>query len=263
MTLELLRAPNPGPMTGSGTNTWVLGAGQSLVVDPGPDLLPHLERVARRAQDLGHLTAVVVTHHHLDHLEGAARLSAMTGAPIARHHLGAGGGELPLHDGDRILLGSAELEVLETPGHARDHICLELLGQRLLFSGDLVLQGTTSLVRPPDGDMAAYLQSLERLLERGPSRLLPGHGEALEDGREAISQLVRHRLAREDQILRQLERGPASPAELVPGLYPAHPETLRSAAAGTVHAHLLKLERERRVRRLPGADPPRFELTRS
>lgn len=259
----LIRAPNPGPLTGPGTNTWVFGSGESLVIDPGPANEAHLSRVAEAARTVGPVIAIACTHHHTDHLEGAARLSEMTGAPLAVHFQRTSqAGDLPLHDGDRLLVGRVGLTAIHTPGHASDHLCFFDEISRRLFTGDHVLQGTTSLVVPPDGDMAAYLDSLERVLKLGPLRIHPGHGEVVEDGEAAIRELIDHRLRREAQILDQLRGGAAAPEDLVPRLYSSYPSAVLGMAAGTVHAHLLKLEREGRVRRLAG-DPRRFELAES
>ncbi len=260
----MLRAPNPGPLTGLGTNTWIYGAGESLVIDPGPADEAHLTQVVKAATRLGPVAAVACTHHHQDHVAGAARLCELTGAPLAVHHRRAQRpGELPLHDQDRLLVGSSELIAVHTPGHASDHLCFFDATERWLFTGDLVLQGTTSLVVPPDGDMTAYLHSLERILRLGPLHLLPGHGEALEDGDAAVRGLIQHRLRREAQILRQLRRGPATVSELVAPLYAAYPHPVLEMAAGTVHTHLIKLEREGLVREMDGDAPARYELTES
>lgn len=259
--IELVRAPNPGPLTGSGTNTWIYGRGETVVIDPGPADEAHLKRVTDAAERRGRVVAVACTHHHSDHLDGAARLCELTGAPLAVHFRRAEqGSSLPLHDGDRLLVGSAELVAIHTPGHASDHLCFFDESSRVLFTGDHVLQGTTSLVVPPDGEMAAYLGSLDRALRLRPLRLLPGHGEPIEDAEGAIRELIAHRLQREAQILDQLRLGPASADQLVPHLYGSYPAAVLGMASGTVLAHLLKLEREGRVRRLEAAEPARFEL---
>lgn len=259
--VELVRAPNPGPLTGSGTNTWVYGRGDTVVIDPGPADEGHLAQVVAAATRRGRILAVAVTHHHPDHLEGAARLCELSGAPLAVHFRSAGEpGALPLHDGDRLLVGKSALSAVHTPGHASDHVCFldEALG--ILFTGDHVLQGTTSLVAPPDGDMSAYLSSLDRVMRLGPLQLLPGHGEPIADGPGAVRSLIAHRLERESQILGELGGGPAAPAELVPRLYPGYPAEVLGLAAGTVLAHLLKLEREGRVRQLGSGAEARFQL---
>ncbi|MGH7704377.1 MAG: MBL fold metallo-hydrolase [Candidatus Dormibacteria bacterium] len=257
----LVRAPNPGPLTGQGTNTWIFGRGQSVVIDPGPADEGHLDRVLEMASRIGRVAIIACTHHHLDHLEGAERLCQLTGAPLALHFRRAlAHGELPLHDGDRLLVGDSALLAVHTPGHASDHVCFFDEESRVLFTGDHVLQGSTSLVVPPDGDMAAYLESLERTRGLGASRLLPGHGEPIEDAEAAIRELVAHRLAREQQILGLLRRGPATAPELVPAVYPGYPDAVLKMAAGTLQAHLEKLEREGRARRLPGDGSGPFEL---
>ncbi|MGH7612184.1 MAG: MBL fold metallo-hydrolase [Candidatus Dormibacteria bacterium] len=262
--VERVRAPNAGPLTGPGTNTWMYGEGAEVVViDPGPRDSGHLERVARRAQARGPVLAVAVTHHHPDHLEGAAELGVMVGAPLARFHEVAAGDDLGLHHGDRLLAGSGQLVALYTPGHASDHLCFWDPEKRLLFTGDHVLQGTTSVVAPPDGDMARYLESLEHLGQLAPRWLLPGHGEPIEDGQTAITALLAHRRDREQQILAHLREAPRSAAELVPELYSDYPKEVWRQAEQTVLAHLLKLEQEGRARRVGRAKQPRFSARRA
>lgn len=262
--VELVRAPNPGPLTGSGTNTWIYGRGDSVVIDPGPADESHLATVVEAATRRGRIIAVAVTHHHADHIEGAARICELTGAPLAVHFSRAHEARtLPLHDGDRLLVGASELTALHTPGHASDHLCFFDESVRILFTGDHVLQGTTSLIMPPDGDMTAYLQSLDRVLRLGPTSLHPGHGELIADGETSIRELIAHRLERESQILHQLRLGPAGAEALVSQLYASYPIEVRGMAAGTVMAHLLKLERDGRVRQLDQEGPAQFRLVQS
>ncbi|HVB54086.1 MAG TPA: MBL fold metallo-hydrolase [Candidatus Acidoferrales bacterium] len=256
-----VRAPNPGPLTGAGTNTWIYGQGETVVIDPGPADEGHLERVMETATRLGRVVMVACTHHHLDHREGAARFCELAAAPLAVHYRQAvDPSTLPLHDGDHLLVGGGELVAIHTPGHASDHLCFFEESTRILFTGDHVLQGTTSLVVPPDGDMAAYLGSLDRVRRLRPSRLLPGHGEPIEAAEAAISELIAHRLQREAQILSQLQAGPGGPDTLMPRIYASYPPAVLGMAAGTVLAHLIKLEQEGRVRRLAGDRPDQFEL---
>ncbi|HVC39519.1 MAG TPA: MBL fold metallo-hydrolase [Candidatus Dormibacteraeota bacterium] len=260
-TVERVLAPNPGPLTGPGTNTWILGSGETLVIDPGPADEQHLARVLAVASRRGRVAVVACTHHHSDHVEGAARFCELAGAPLAvdfRRALEPG--TLPLHDGDRLLVGDRALLAVHTPGHASDHLCFFDESSRVLFTGDHVLQGTTSLVLPPDGDMRLYLESLERVLRLHPRRLYPGHGEPIEPAEEAIRELIGHRLERESQILNQLGEGPASPAEIVSRLYVGYPEAVLEMAAGTVLAHLLKLAGEGRVSVSEAPASNRFEL---
>lgn len=258
---ELIRAHNPGPLTGPGTNTWIYGLGEVVIIDPGPLQQEHLERVVEVAEGMGRVTALICTHHHEDHVEGARELSRLTGAPLALFHTRAEAlSDLPLHDGDRILAGQAELTVVHTPGHASDHICLHASRDAVLFTGDHVLSGTTSVIWPPDGDMDYYLTSLEKVAALTPRRLLPGHGDPIEDPASALGELIRHRLERETQVLELLRRGPARPDELVPELYAEYPREVWDAAARTVLAHCLRLERLGVLQRTPTAPGPEFAL---
>lgn len=259
--IELVRAPNPGPLTGAGTNTWIYGSDETLVIDPGPADEAHLARVLQVARRRGAVVMVACTHHHIDHLEGAARFCELSGAPLAVHFRRANGANtLALHDGDRLLVGQSELRAVHTPGHASDHVCFFDEATRFLFTGDHVLQGSTSLVVPPDGDMTAYLESLERVLQLEPQRLYPGHGDPIEAADTAIRELIAHRLERQAQILSLLEQGPSTPEALVGILYASYPAEVLGMATGTVLAHLLKLEREGRVRQPADQPSPRFEL---
>jgi glyoxylase-like metal-dependent hydrolase (beta-lactamase superfamily II) len=259
----LVRAPNPGPLTGAGTNTWIYGQGETLVIDPGPADERHLQQVMDAAGRLGRVVMVACTHHHIDHLAGAARLCELAQVPLAVHFRRATDPRtLPIHDGDQLLVGGGGLVAIHTPGHASDHLCFFEESSRILFTGDHVLQGTTSLVVPPDGDMTEYLSSLDRVLKLGPSRLLPGHGEPIEAAETAITELIAHRLQREAQILEQLQSGPAGPDSLTPRLYASYPPEVLEMAAGTVLAHLQKLEQEGKVRRVAGELPDQFEPVR-
>ncbi len=257
--VERILAPNPGPLTGPGTNTWLFGRGEVVVIDPGPLDQAHLEAVARATRRRGGAAMVVCTHHHPDHREGADRLAEMLGTPLALYHRRTErAGELALEDGDRLLAGESWLEVVHTPGHSQDHLCLFAPRERALFSGDHVLSGTTSVIWPPEGDMAAYLVSLARVLDLDADWLLPGHGEPLMEPRKAVEELIAHRLERERQVLGAIGRDPVAPTQLVGGLYRGyHPDVLEFAAQ-TVLAHCLKLELEGRIERVPGDGEARF-----
>lgn len=257
----LVRANNPGPLTGPGTNTWIFGREEAVVIDPGPLMEDHLAEVASRAAEIGRVAAVICTHHHPDHREGADRLCQMTGAPLGLFQTAADrSGQLPICDGDRILAGTAELVAFHTPGHARDHICLLAERERVLFTGDHVLSGTTSVIWPPDGDMADYIRSLERIQKLAVDRLLPGHGEPIADPKAAVGSLIAHRRERESQVIDALGQGPARPQELVPILYVDYPRAVWAAAAQTTLAHCLKLAAEGRLRQLGAGDEAVFEL---
>jgi glyoxylase-like metal-dependent hydrolase (beta-lactamase superfamily II) len=238
-------APNPSPMTGEGTNTYLIGSSDVIVVDPGPADPRHLDRLVELSG--GAVRYVLYTHAHVDHAPAARPLAERTGAAV----LGPGGALGPdgaLCDGDVVAVPGFRLEVLETPGHSSDHLCF-LLGSdetpgsdapatasRVLFTGDVVLGGMSSVVAAPDGDMADYLASLRRLLllEPEPEWIAPGHGPLLAE--------------REQQVLATLVRvGPASPAELVPAVYPGLAAGLTEGARRQIWAHLRKLRIDERA----------------
>jgi glyoxylase-like metal-dependent hydrolase (beta-lactamase superfamily II) len=244
-------APNPSLMTGSGTNTYLVGIDEVAVIDPGPDDPGHIEAIIG-ASMLERVRWVLVTHYHPDHSAGVGRLARETGAQIVA--LGPpksaaaawSPGRRPT-DGEVIEGTEWGLEVLHTPGHAPDHLCFFLEEERVLFTGDTVLSGTTSVIAPPDGDMTAYLNSLERLRKRRLSRICPGHGDVIDDPKGVLAQYIQHRLEREAQILDALREGPSRIPDLVTRIYAEVPEALHEMAARSVHAHLLKLKSEGRV----------------
>jgi glyoxylase-like metal-dependent hydrolase (beta-lactamase superfamily II) len=258
-TVERILAPNPGPLTGPGTNTWLFGRGEVVVIDPGPLDERHLEAVAEAVRLRGGAGMVLCTHHHPDHREGADRMAEMLGAPLAIYHSRAErAGELALEDGDRLLAGESWLEVIHTPGHSQDHLCVFAPEDRVLFSGDHILSGTTSVIWPPEGDMAAYLRSLARVRDLDAGWLLPGHGEPISEPRRAVEALIAHRLERERQVLEALGPDPLAPWQLVAELYRGYPQEVLDFAAQTVLAHCLKLEMEGRVERAPEDGEARF-----
>ncbi len=254
-----LTAPNPGRMTGPGTNTYLLrgsAAGSWAVIDPGPAIGEHLQAMLLHTQ--GRIEAVLVTHTHPDHSPGAAAVVAATGARCI-------GMPPPLHgrqdksfsptvvptDGDIIQAAGVQLTALHTPGHASNHVCWWLPGAGMLFTGDHLMQGSTVVIDPPDGDMAAYLRSLQRLPALGPALrwLAPGHGFLVARPAEAVAALVAHRLAREAKVLGALRRDEAlTEAQLLPRVYDDVAPALHPVAARSLRAHLLKLAAEHRAR---------------
>ena len=231
-------APNPSLLTGRGTNTYIVGASPPFtIVDPGPVDAAHLAATLDAALDVG---AVVVTHTHLDHSPGAAALAAATGAPVAGHgpmlRAGAEGhdeGFRPdriLADGDSVDAVDHRLVALHTPGHASNHLCflLEDRSERVLFTGDHVMEGSTVVIAPLDGDMADYLVQLERIRALGVDRLLPGHGEPIGDPASYLQAYLDHRAARTRLVigaLRAAGTGGATCAELVGQAYTdVHPD---------------------------------------
>jgi len=235
-------AGNPGPYTGPGTNTWILeGDPVAVVIDPGPDDDAHLEAIEARLKGAA-VGLILVTHSHPDHLPLAARLAERHRCSVLRHP--------ELQDGDLVHVGKVRLTALFTPGHASDHFCFLQEEERAVFSGDLVLGKGSTMITYPDGDMAAYLRSLERLIELRPAFIFPGHWDPVDDPPARLEEYRSHRLEREGQVLAALKSGPAGATELTQRVYGAEvggAELLR-AAEMTLRAHLRKLVDEGRVR---------------
>jgi glyoxylase-like metal-dependent hydrolase (beta-lactamase superfamily II) len=254
-----LLAPNPSMFTGPGTNTYLVGAtGAITVVDPGPDTPEHLDAIQAAAPEIGR---IVVTHTHSDHSPGAATLSARTGAPVlgfgpmlrpgVEHHDDTFRADVVLADGDVVEGPDHRLVAVHTPGHASNHLCylLDAEGERLVLTGDHVMQGSTVVIAPMDGDMAEYLRQLGRLQALGADRLLPGHGDPIPDPRAYVEQLLQHRAAREASIAAALEaaEGGATAEELVATVYTDVAEHLRPVAVYSTWAILRKLAEEGRA----------------
>ncbi len=253
-----LTAPNPGPMTGPGTNSYLLGAGQSwTVIDPGPADAGHLQALQDAAAAAGgRITRILVTHTHRDHSPGAAPLAAATGAPVwgrvALHPEWQDESFAPVHQpqhGELIdCAPGVQLRVLHTPGHASNHLCFlltEASGQRLLFTGDHVMQGSTVVINPPDGDMVAYLRSLHALLDEPLHWLAPGHGFLVAEPQVVLRALIAHRLRREAKVAAALAAGGAATLDaLLPQVYDDVPAALHGVARRSLLAHLLKLQHD-------------------
>jgi glyoxylase-like metal-dependent hydrolase (beta-lactamase superfamily II) len=248
-------APNPGVMTGPGTNTYLVGREQLAVVDPGPDDPRHLDAVATAGS--GRIRWIVVTHTHPDHAPGAARLATWTGA--ARLGFASRDGfHADRTVGDGFTLGGPgpALSAVHTPGHASDHLCwlLDRAGadgpSRLLFSGDHVMQGSTVVIAPPDGDMAAYLASLRRVRGLDPpvAAIAPGHGSVITDPEAAVDAYLAHRLERGARVADALEAaGSATVDDLVAGVYADVDEERHPIARRSLWAHLRLLADEGRA----------------
>jgi glyoxylase-like metal-dependent hydrolase (beta-lactamase superfamily II) len=249
-------APNPGPFTLEGTNTWVVGGGPAVVIDPGPDDAGHILAVLEEAGPVG---AVLLTHHHPDHAPGAVRLAEAARAPVLAFEPGLG--ERRITSGEAVTVGEVNLRVIHTPGHTPDHVCLLLEPDGLLFTGDTVLGRGTSIVNPPEGDMGAYVASLQHLRRLGARSIYPGHGPVAFDATEKLDEYLAHRAQRERQVLAALAAGRHTAEEMVPEIYLDEvPEDMHDAAARSLLAHLLKLERERRVARTGRSRDERFVL---
>ncbi|TFV53423.1 MBL fold metallo-hydrolase [Blastococcus sp. TF02A-35] len=245
-------APNPSPMTLDGTNTYVVGApgsGQAVLVDPGPDDAAHLAAVeAALAARGARCVAVLVTHHHGDHAEAAQPWGAAFGAPVAAAGAAvAGPGGRVLEPGERLVLAGTAIDVVATPGHTADHLAFRLESGAALV-GDHVLGRGTSVVTHPEGDVVAYLESLRRVHDLGPSALYCGHGpELTEDPAAVLEYYLAHRAFREQQLLDALDGGAASVDELVAVVYAEVPREVWPAAAQSTRATLAKLAAEGRV----------------
>lgn len=235
-------ANNPGRMTGPGTNTYLLGIDEIVVIDPGPDDAAHLDAIAGCGGD--RIRWIVCTHTHIDHFPGVAGLKERTGAEVlafdARDGLAI---DRALGDGDLIEATEFVLRAVHTPGHASNHLCFVLEQERMLFSGDHIMEGSTVVIRPPDGDMAAYLEQLERLKTLRPRlrSIAPGHGHLIEAPAAKIDEYLEHRAMREEQVLQAIKGGPTTIEAIVARLYTETPDELLPMAAATVWAHLRKL----------------------
>jgi glyoxylase-like metal-dependent hydrolase (beta-lactamase superfamily II) len=226
-------APNPGPYTGPGTNTWIVEAGPVVaVIDPGPDDQAHLEALNKRLAGAA-VGVVLVTHSHPDHLPLAERFARPHHASVRRYP--------ELGDGDIVNVGTLNLTALHTPGHSADHLCFFIQEDAALFTGDLVLGRGSSMVTYPEGDVAAYLRSLDRLARLRPRILFPGHWDPVTDAMGKIAEYRQHRLEREAQVLAEVTRDRGTAAELTRRVYGELDDKLMVAAEMTLRAHLRKL----------------------
>jgi glyoxylase-like metal-dependent hydrolase (beta-lactamase superfamily II) len=259
-------APNPSLFTGAGTNTYLVGGESTLIcIDPGPDDGAHLaailERAASRRARIG---TIVLTHSHPDHRPLAARLAAGTGATVHCFDPSAGDDHAEaMHDGDAVRADGITLIAVHTPGHTRDHLCFHDADSRILYSGDHILNGTTTVIHPGEGDMSDYMDSLRRVSDLHALTIHPGHGERVDDAASLINEYIDHRIEREAQVLDAARHHAVAftPMELVPDIYAGYPVEVYPLAAWTVQAHLDKLVLERLVDRVDddtGSEGPRY-----
>jgi len=256
---------NPGPFTGPGTNTYLVGTGREpLLLDTGdgrPDYLPVLERALEQSGFRG-LQEIVLTHGHPDHVGGVASVLERFGSvPVRKRPDPEADARLPfpiapLDDGDAVETDGARLRALHTPGHAGDHLCFLLEEEGAVFSGDNVLGVGTTVIPSKGGSLADYLRSLERLEALGPGRIYPAHGPCIEDGGAKLREYIEHRLERERQVLEALRAGAEDVRSVVERVYAAYPRALHAAAGQSVTSHLVKLEGEGRVERPDGGEDP-------
>lgn len=247
-------APNPGPFTFTGTCSYIVGAGEVAIIDPGPDDEAHRAALLE-AVKTERVTHILVTHTHKDHSPGARALSRATSAPVwgcaahvaiedhpsgrldASHDLDYAP-DVEMRDGDALRGAGFTLEAMHTPGHASNHLCFALAEERSLFSGDHVMAWSTTVVAPPDGDMAAYMASLERLAIRAEETYYPGHGAPTFAARRYVRGLATHRRQRETAILTRIREGDEEIATIVSRIYAGLDPRLVRAASLSVLAHL-------------------------
>ncbi len=271
-------APNPSPYTYTGTQTYLVGAVDELaVIDPGPagtgaaghadtNGMGHVDAIIAAAGD-ARITTILCTHTHRDHSPAAAELKARTGARIIgcaaltiedsgpRADAAFDPDYAPdrvLGDGERVSGPDWTIEAVATPGHTSNHLCYSLVESGALFTGDHVMAWSTSVVSPPDGDMSAYMASLQKLHDREDTVFYPAHGPAVDKPRQLVRGMLGHRRQREGQILRLLGEGPITIADMVPRMYKGLDPSLTGAAGRSVLAHLLDLGNQGRVRCDPG-----------
>jgi glyoxylase-like metal-dependent hydrolase (beta-lactamase superfamily II) len=250
-----IHAANPGPMTGQGNWTWLIPGRVPTLVDAGTGEPAHLAALIA-ALGGSALAQVLVTHAHTDHASGAPVIAARMPSAHFRKMLWPERDAKwpvpyePLADGDIVEAGDGTLTVVHTPGHAPDHLCFWHESTGAIFCGDLAVKGTTVWIPANlQGDLAAYLDSLERVLALRPARLLPAHGAVIENPSELLREYIDHRLEREQQILEALRQGDSTPDEITVRVYRGLKAQLLAIAGEGVVAHLVKLEREHRVQR--------------
>ena len=246
--IRRLIAPNPSIMTGPGTNTYMLGKNDIAVLDPGPHIPEHAADILKKAG--GNIRWILATHTHPDHSPGVMPLAEITKAEVLG--MAVPKGELQdstfvpdrvLADGDRLETDEFVIEAVHTPGHASNHLCYRDVKTNWLFTGDHIIEGSTVVINPPDGDMAHYMESLDKVKALRPRALLPGHGELIDDPGGVVDWIIEHRLEREAKVLEAIKEHPhLTTRQLVPIVYADVAVELHTWAERSLQAHLIKLE---------------------
>jgi len=252
--LRRLTAPNAGPMTGPGTNTYLLGHERIAMIDPGPAIDAHIDALIATVGEK--LSWIFVTHTHRDHSPAAKAVAAATGAELIGNVIPNDGFQDPTFVDARAVANDEclrtdefTLRAIHTPGHVSNHVCYLVEEDRILVTGDHVMGGSTVVIIPPAGDMADYIHSLERMLQYDVAYMAPGHGDLIGDPRAEIEYLIAHRLKRERKVVDALAgAGPCPLETLLPVVYDDVDKSLHPMAAKSLLAHLLKLERDGRAR---------------
>jgi len=244
---------NPGMMTGPGTNTYLVGRSDPVLVDTGAGVPGYMGELEAYLGERGwrQPSRVILTHRHLDHLGGVPhlreRFPGLSVSKMIHKDTDLPAGTTDLRDGQMVEGDGVTLLAVHTPGHASDHLCFYLEEERALFSGDLILNGSTSVIPDEDGDLADYMASLRRVQALGVRRIYPAHGPVIEDAAAKIQEYIDHRMVRERQIVDALGNGARTIPEMVKVIYADIPEKLHGMAGMSVHSHLKKLAKDGRV----------------
>jgi glyoxylase-like metal-dependent hydrolase (beta-lactamase superfamily II) len=251
--LVRITAPNPGVMTGPGTNSYIVGTRELAVIDPGPAIGSHIEKLVAAVGD--RLKWILCTHTHLDHSPATAALKKATGAQTAGLTCPQDGRQdedftpdRVLSEGDAVTVDGVTLRAFHTPGHVCNHLCYLFEERKLLFTGDHIMQGSTVVITPPNGSMQAYFDSLDKVLGLDLAALAPGHGHVIESPHDEVRKLIAHRLKREQKVVDALSRkSPGTLDELVALAYDDVSDRLHPVAKRSLHAHLIKLAADGRA----------------
>ena len=254
--VKKITAPNPGVFTGGGTNTYLVGREDLTLIDPGPNINEHIDEIIRVGENK--IKRILVTHTHTDHSPAALPISKVLDVPMYGRLIDGESSwedetfipDVILNDADIIKTDEYTLEVIHTPGHASNHLCFLIKELNCLITGDHIMDGSTVVIGPPDGNMADYLESLNKLFKYKIDCLAPGHGNFMYEPKKVIESIIRHRLSREAKVLRRLEDvGDIDLESLTAIVYDDVPEQLHPIAKFSLEAHLLKLLKEGVIKR--------------